>query len=483
MILAGCRFRARLRAASLLFSAILFVGHGAAAQDAPAAVAPKAASGAVNAEFQAAAGEVLGQMSKITHLSLQTPLKKTLRSREEIRAYVLRRMKEDKTEAERYAGERSAQAFGLVPKDFKMEPFLVELLTEQIAGLYDPQGREFYVADWIPLSDQRIVMAHELTHALEDQHFAIERWSKAAQPNDDAELAREAVLEGSATAAMIDYMLKDMGQSLRTLPNFDPEVFMGDLETTPTLAKAPPFIKDALLFPYFAGLQFTKDALQDGGWDALPALFAKPPLSTQQILHPQLYRQGRAPSAVELPVDEKLLRGNWKKLDENTLGEFGWREVLQQFLGKARAVPLAGEWSGDHYLLFEEPRSKRLLLVCRVRLASAGAAARFFGQYSEALEKKHDSRSNLLRRPNFFSFDTPNDGGVFLRCLNADCLVVEGSGRAAFDAINKAIGWPTAPSPSGKLPETPERTARIPAPAAAENAGMAAESLGLQLAR
>ena len=154
-------------------------------------------------------------MSQITGLKLRTPLKKTLRSREEIRAYVIREMNEDKNPAERYASARSAEAFGLLPKGFDFDSFMVDLLTEQIAGLYDPKSHEFYIADWIPAVDQRMVMAHELTHALEDQHFHIEAWIKAARPNDDSELAREAVLEGSAMAAMIDYLLGETGRSLK----------------------------------------------------------------------------------------------------------------------------------------------------------------------------------------------------------------------------------------------------------------------------
>src|SRR5215475_9110841 len=217
---------------------------------------PPAASEKVSAEFAAATDEVLQQMSQITGLKLRSPLKKTLRSREEIRAYVIHEMDEDKNAAERYAGARSAEAFGLLPKNFDFDNFMVALLTEQIAGLYDPRAHEFYIADWIPLSDQRMVMAHELTHALEDQHFNLEPWVKAARPNDDAELAREAVLEGSAMVAMIDYLLQGTGRSIKDMPDIDPSMFLGDLGSTPTLAKAPAFIKDALIFPYLSGLTF-----------------------------------------------------------------------------------------------------------------------------------------------------------------------------------------------------------------------------------
>jgi len=430
-----------------------------------ASIPPPAAtrSAKVDAEFSAAADEVLEQMSLITGLKLRAPLKKTLRSRDEIRSYVIREMDEEKNAAERYAGARSAEAFGLLPKNFDFDNFMVALLTEQIAGLYDPKAHEFYIADWIPIGDQRMVMAHELTHALEDQHFNLEPWVKAARPNEDAELAREAVLEGSAMAAMVDYLLDGTGKSIKDFANIDPSMFLGDLGTTPTLAKAPPFIKDALVFPYLSGLQFSAAALKDKGWAALPTLFEKPPASTQQILHPALYVARKAPANLALPSIEKILGADWNKLEENVLGEFGWREVLKQFLGQDRAKPLAEAWAGDRYCVYESKNTKHLVLVARLRLASEEQAGRFFGQYSEALEKKHAERTNLFRRPNFFSFDA-SEGGVFLRCVESECVAMEGVNRAVFEAFNKAIDWPALPVPPADLTKQREKAALVVPP-------------------
>jgi hypothetical protein len=422
-------------------------GSAAAQQSAPPVAAPDAAA---RAEFLAATDEVLAQMSEITGLKLRTPLKRSLRSREEIRAYVIRQMHEDKNPAERYAEARSAEAFALIPKGFDLDSFMVELLTEQIAGLYDPKTEEFYIADWIPLEDQRMVMAHELTHALQDQHFKIEAWMKAARPNDDAEMAREALLEGSAMAAMLDYTLREKGLSLRDLPDLDLSALVGDLGATPSLQKAPPFIKDSLIFPYFAGLNFSNSLLKPSGWSAINSVFANPPASTQQILHPALYHSGKKPAVLDLPVSEAMFGANWTKLEDNLLGEFGWNEVLKQFLDEDRAKALSAAWEGDRYVLFEQQRTKRLLLLTRLRLSSEERTARFFGQYSEALEKKYSQRSNLFRRPNFFSFDTP-EGGVFLRCTESECITSEGADRAAFLKFNKALGWGPVPEPSKDL--------------------------------
>jgi len=449
------------RIAALLLAAVfVLAGHATRAQQASAS-APQADTKAANqGAFIAAADEVLAQMSEITGLRLRTPLKKSLRSREEIRAYVIQQMDEEKKPAERYAGARSAEAFGLLPKGFDLDKFLIEILTEQVEGLYDPKTQEFYIADWSPPDDQRMVMAHELTHALEDQHFQIEAWEHAARPNEDAELARDAVLEGSAMAAMMDYLMLGTGRSIKDIPEFDPSMLMGDLGDSPTLKEAPPFIKDSLMFPYMNGLTFSAAVLRPTGWSGLPRLFEKPPVSTQQILHPALYQSGRVPTNVTLPSLEKLLGPNWAKLDENVMGEFGWKEVLKQFLDNDRAKSMAAAWDGDWYAVYEQKESKRLVLAARLHLDSDEHTARFFGQYSEALEKKHVERTSLFRRPNFFAFDTP-DGSVFLYCVARECVTLEGAPRNVFDGMTKSLGWPSAPQPPEHPGAALENTAKI----------------------
>jgi hypothetical protein len=139
-----------------------------------------------------------------------------------------------------------------------------------------------------------------------------------------------------------------------------------------------------------------------------------------------------------------VVPAEWKKLDENDMGEFGVQEILKQFLAKDRSTTLAAAWGGDRYAIFENQKNKRTLLDFRIHLASDADAARFFGAYSEILEMKYDRRTNLLRRPNFFSFDTPEDG-VFVRCVDSDCFILEGGTRAIFDHLTMEMGWPAGP--------------------------------------
>jgi len=422
-----------------------------------------------NPEFLKAADEVLAQMSEILHLPIKQPLKKSLRSKEEIRAYLVSEEKEDRTDAQRYADDKSLEAFGLVPKGFPTDAFLLDVLTDQVAGLYDPKAKEFYIADWIHADDQREVMSHELTHALEDQSFNVDPWIKAARPNDDAELARDAVSEGTALAAMVDYALRDEKMSVRDIGDVSVLIRAGavaEMDQDPKLAKAPIYIRDGLLFPYLAGTSFSQAFLKaHAGWQDLHLLFERPPVSTQQILQPDFYLKDVGPAKVTLPAWKGVAPADWNLLEENVLGEFGLDEVLKQFLDTERAENLSPAWDGDRYALFENAKTKQISLVFMLALESTEDTLRFFGQYSEALEKKYDTRSHLYRRPNFFQFQT-DGGGVFLRCMDRQCLTVEGATRETFDAIDHAIGWPPAPAPAEEAEPSVVQLSVGPLPAA-----------------
>ena len=448
------------RILAALFGVLLLLAPGAAAQQSSPPASNPPPLNAPSAEFLKTADQVLAEMSALLSLPVKSPLQKSLRTREEIRDYLIRRMKEDKEPAKRYADQKLLEKFGLIPRGFQLEPFLVELLTEQIAGLYDPKSQEFFIADWISPADQRMVMAHELTHALHDQHFKAEAWLDAAKPNDDAELAREAVMEGSALAAMVDYLLRERKLGVRDLPDLEQFVRgqLGELDKSPQLAKAPPFLRDALIFPYLAGTAFTQRFLRaHSGWADFHKVFENPPASTQQILHPDLYLSGTTPKPLALPDFSRLVPAGWNKLDENVLGEFGLLELLKQFLGEERARRLAPSWAGDRYAIFDHGKTRQLLLVFRLRLASDADAARFFGGYSEALELKYDKRRELFRRPNYFSFES-EECGVFLRCVADQCFSVEGASREVFDRITRAIGWPPGPSWRPVPDRPPHRT-------------------------
>jgi hypothetical protein len=416
--------------------------------------------------FIQAADQVLADMSKILDLPILEPLKKSLRSKAEIREYLVQEQAQDETPAQRYADDKALEAFGLIPKGFPLDSFMLDVMTDQVAGMYDPKAKEFYIANWIAIDDQKPVMAHELTHALEDQSFDIEKWIKAARPNDDAEMARDAVSEGSAMAAMVDYTLQPDHLGVRDLLDVSELIrthAVAEMDKDPKLSKAPIFIRDEMLFPYLDGVSFTQQFLKaHTGWSDLKLLFENPPASTQQIMHPTLYLKGVKPVAVSLPDWKGVAPPDWKLLEENVLGEFGLDEVLKGYLGNARADSLSPAWTGDRYAVFEDQKTNETPLVFRLALDNAEDAAGFYTQYSVALGMKYKQQTNVFRQPEYLQFDA-GGASVFLRCEQTTCLAVEGATRDTYDNITRAIGWTPAPVPLAAQAKPVETSSSQPA--------------------
>jgi len=250
-------------------------------------------------------------------------------------------------------------------------------------------------------------------------------------------------------AAMLEYELKGKGLKLADLPEFDPSVFVGDLAETPILKKAPPFIKDSLMFPYFSGLTFSIGVLKSGGWPGFASVFARPPANTQQILHPEMYFANRTPTPVRVDVPATVPGENWALLEENSLGELGWKEVLKQYLDEPRAKAVAAEWDGDQYATFEQKDSERLMLFARIRLADIVSASHFFTEYAAALEQKYPGRTRANRGQNFLTF-VSGQGNVFLRCNGRECITLEGGSSGMFLQWTAKLNWrliPEAPQP------------------------------------
>lgn len=395
--------------------------------------------------FLQAAEEVLEEVSQLLQLPVLHPLKKSIRSKQEIHAYLVKEQAESDP-AKRYADARALEAFGLVPPGFDLQGFLLRLLTNQVAGLYDPKAGEFYIADWIPLEQQRIVMAHELTHALEDQHFHLRQWMKAARPNDDAEAARQAVVEGSAVVAMLEEQLHRLGRSAADLPELGPlaSVIVGEAASAPDFAAAPPYLRAALLFPYLEGAAFCQAVLKaQGGWKGFWTVFKQPPRSTREILHPEVYLNGDGrPLSVVLPRAQKWRPEGWRLLDENVAGEFNLRQILEEATDPQVARSLAAAWRGDRYAVLEQSGSRHLLLVWRLRFRDAEAAGRFVQQYPSVWKKKFSSARPLVVAERFARFAL-GDGEADLWCPGAECIDYENGPAAGFERLLISLHWPT----------------------------------------
>lgn len=300
------------------------------------------------------------KVAKLRGLSIKRPIPKGVMTDEQLRARIVESMDRDSTPAERAAEAAMAKRWGLVPMDTDLDALLVDLLTEQIAGFYDPREGQLYVSakpatddDWADM-----LMAHELTHALQDQHFGLEKWMAVVKDNGDASAARQALVEGDGVALMIEYLLAEQGAG----PPWDHDEIVRMMTATmdsaaagggsgepggELLAKAPLAIRESLMFPYKAGVGFVAALRRGQPWGKVDAAFARPPASTEQILHPALYFADERPDAIAAP------RG---ALHSQVWGEEGWRVFLRAHGVVAdKAASAAAGWGGDRVILAGAP--------------------------------------------------------------------------------------------------------------------------------
>ena len=399
-----------------------------------------APQGAVNSKAESVAAtldEVLRETSEIRGLSVLRPVKSGAQSRAEIERMLLRRLEEDQRAEQARAGELAAKKFGLLPEDFRLRPFLVALLTEQILGYYDPRTQHFYLADWIEVDGQRPVMAHELTHALQDQHFDLRRFEKWPDGDADAELAAHALVEGDASLAMMLYVMRDFKRAAGMLRSAS--------ASSPQLERAPRAIRESLAFPYDKGLEWATQVYRRGGWAAVSAAYKELPRSTEQILHVEKYLAREAPVIVGLADISSLLGPGWRRLDSDVSGEWGYYLVLDQFLkDDKRSRAAAAGWGGDRYALYEHARTGATVLVHLSIWDTEQDAEEFFDAYVERTGRRYpppNAVAAVAKQPPALRREWRTaDGLVTVERQGARVVVFEGlPARANAAALTKKI--------------------------------------------
>jgi hypothetical protein len=355
--------------------------------------------------------EILKFASQDSALPIRKQVKRRLTSRDEVQAYLEKHMSEDEDAQRLKRSEQVLKKFGLLPRDFNLAKFLVSLLREQVAGYYDPKTKTVNLLDWLGAEQQRPVLAHELTHALQDQSFGLEKWMKAGRndlalkkknptpeeiDNDEALTARQAVIEGQAMAVLIDYMLAPTGQSLLSSPQVVEALKQGMLVGTADsvqFSNAPIFLKEVLTFPYRYGLDFVTEVLTKNGKDkAFAGVFKNPPHSTRQIMEPKTYLSGEQIEPMPLPDFAHLAR-DYKKFDVGSMGEFDVALLVDQYAGVDPSKALYPKWRGGYYYAAKPKgdESASLALLYVSRWASPEGAAEFAAIYAKSLTKRYHS--------------------------------------------------------------------------------------------
>ncbi len=311
-------------------------------------------------------------------------------TREEVEKYLIEKFNDDEDAKRMQRSEIVLKKFGLLDRDFNLKPFLLALLKEQIEAYYDPKTKTVNMLDWIAVDEQKPVLAHELTHALQDQHLDLDKWSDQTPPDvshtaaedsdhlakDELDTAREAVTEGQATAVMMDNMLKPMGKSLIG----DPEIVdsikqhMAGSENSPVLARAPLLLSESLLFPYREGLSFEQDLWMDRGQAAaFTGALDRPPSSSWEIMNPREYEKGHASAIPYLPDIHPLVDSTYRPYDIGQVGQLDLHILAGLFGGDRAARDLTPAWDGGIYWA-----GQRLSATTPEQLASTKSISLFY---------------------------------------------------------------------------------------------------------
>lgn len=326
--------------------------------------------------------DAVPKVEKAMGVPFKTPPKLEVRTREQVRDFLLKKFDQE-TPAAELAGEEAAyKAFGFIPDSLNLRDFLVKLLTEQIVGYYDPGPKVLYIVQGAPEDLAGVTVTHELVHALQDQYVNLDSIQRATGDND-RQMAAQAVIEGEATYEQMAIMT-GTGNIATLLPGGWDRVREMIRETQgsqPVFASAPEVIQEELLFPYLSGAEFIR-RFKTHYPNKLP--LTDMPVSTTQILHESAFFG----DTVDVPATVVLPRTAGTTVDENDLGEFDTRLFLYRHTrDQTLAVNAAEGWDGDRYRVLKEPSGTAVVWVTVWR--TNVAAAQFVSALGQASQRRY----------------------------------------------------------------------------------------------
>jgi hypothetical protein len=366
--------------------------------------------------------QILSFASDDSRLQIRHEVKRRLITREQVEKYVLDKFHDDKDAKRMQREEIVLKKFGLLDRDFQLQSFLVTLLKEQIAGYYDNKTKTVNLLDWVSPEEQKLVLAHELTHALQDQHTDLDRWEpeetdtiakNVTEDNqrlqvDERDTARDAVLEGQAMVVYVDYTLKPAGKSLLTSPDVmrTPKDDVDTSDSSPVMARAPLLLQQSLLFPYRDGLGFEQRLLKDKGAQyAFAGVLDRPPSTSYEIMNPRAYERSATVPLLHMPDVHGLLDNDYQPYDVGVMGELDVRILTELFGGPDAAAMFTPQWRGGLYYAVQSRKAltaeqqaatSSLALLYLSAWQSEGTAREFAKLYATELNKKY---SHVVRDP------------------------------------------------------------------------------------
>lgn len=331
--------------------------------------------------------EIEQQVIRIRGLQPRFSLRRELLTTSQLHQKVIDDFLKDYTPAEVEKDVTTLSLFGLLPRNFDLYTLLRDLYTEQIAGFYDDETKTMYVIqDEAFRGPQRSTYAHEYTHALQDQTFdfrgGLKMTDETCEQQSEYCAAVQSLIEGDASLTEQFWLLnaaspEDRQQIQEFYQNYQSPVF----------DTSPEFLQQDFLFPYRQGLDFVLALYQKGRWSAINAAFEKPPVSTEQILHPEKYPND-VPLEVNVPDLSPVLTG-YELYDEGEIGEWylylilAYGEKQAWRLSESIAAQAAAGWGGDVYQVWRKPQNGETLLLVNIRWDSENDAKEFYDAFQQ----------------------------------------------------------------------------------------------------
>jgi hypothetical protein len=348
-----------------------------------------------------------------TGMPKRAVIKRQLVSKADVEKFMSGRLARQEFTKRFATAELSMKKLGFLPREFNLREFLVRSTGQQVAGYYDEESKSISLLNWVPPDRQGPILAHELTHALQDQNYDLKNWMKAAtkpgakpgqddNPNDDGASARHAVVEGQAMVVYVDYLLAPLGRSLQNTPGLIYQMEEPAVKAVPDsqmLHDAPIILREAGSFAYNEGLIFEGELLQKGGKTmAFAGAFTRPPRNTHEVLQPSSYINGEKLPPVGIPDMHQLLNGEYEVYDSGGVGELDVRALLKQYGERKIADELSSAWQGGVYVAFRRgskdaatvaPTTADLAVLYVSHWKSPQAAERFAHFYATAVSQRY----------------------------------------------------------------------------------------------
>jgi hypothetical protein len=343
---------------------------------------------------------VTTRIQKIRGLKFEKKVPLAFLTTEQARARIKADIESETKPANLRLSETEGEMIGLFPPGTNLENGDLDFVKVGLAGFYDSKTRDMVIIDrpltvGVPARARAFValveklntagvIAHEMTHALQDQHFQIGAMLKGIRDDGDRTLAYRSLVEGDATLAGFGAVVGRIDDpTIDFYLSHDAEVtaiFMGRTEGFPRA------LTEMRRFQYSDGARFVAEAFDRKGWNGVNALYRNPPQSTQQIMHPELYfDHPTVPAAIRIAGYERIL-GGWKKADEDTVGALVLRVIIERVMGdQTPYVQAASWWTGDRLVALQKGNAVTLLWI--ITFKEGGFAQNFAQLYGSVLDK------------------------------------------------------------------------------------------------